>query len=118
MGYFLKDKDNKLLSSTFEIDNATGIATGKLQYRDIILNGIVPTDWQNYGTITIHEEDVGDMIRSNHLIIEDRNYPTKDGFIVAWQNINEETRSHSYRISHDVHNGLKNVFVTYKNMYL
>lgn len=118
MGYFLKDKDNRLLSSTFEIDNATGIATGKLQYRDIILNGIVPTDWQNYGTVTIHEEDVGDMIRSNHLIIEDRNYPTKDGFIVAWQNINEETRSHSYRISHDVHNGLKNVFVTYKNMYL
>ena len=118
MGYFLKDKDNKLLSSTFEIDNATGIATGKLQYRDIILNGIVPTDWQNYGTVTIHEEDVGDMIRSNHLIIEDRNYPTKDGFIVAWQNINEETRSHSYRISHDVHNGLKNVFVTYRNMYL
>lgn len=118
MPYFLKDKTGKVLSSKFTINNKTGKAIGELKYRDIDPLNTTVSDWSKYGTISTHEEDIGDMIRSNHLIIEDRNYPTSDGQIIEWRDTNEETRSHSYRIIHDVNNGLQNVFIIYKNMYL
>jgi len=63
-------------------------------------------------------EDVGDMLRSNYLIIEDRNQPTNDGNIVAWSDESEETRLHSHIIRHDIENGISNVFIKYNNMYL
>lgn len=119
MQYFLKNQDGEMLSSTFIIDNKTGEVTGKLQYRDIV-NGVSmsSSNAQNYGTVSFHEEDVGDMICSNHLIIEDRNQPTESGSIMAWSASNETTRLYSHRIKHDVVTGLKNFFITYKNMYL
>lgn len=107
MQNFLKDGNGQIASSTFTINNKTGEAIGELQYRNV-----------GYSDVTIHEEDVGDMICSNHLIIEDRNQPTEDGNIVAWDSFGVENRLHSHRISHDVGNGLKNFFITYKNMYL
>ena len=58
-------------------------------------------------------EDAGDMIRSNYLIIEDRNYPSPDGYIERWT----ENPEYSHRVYHDVENGLTNVLLKYKFMY-
>jgi len=54
------------------------------------------------------------MIRSNYLIIEDRNYPSNDGYIEKWT---EENPQYSHRIYHNVENGLSNVLLKYKYMY-
>lgn len=119
MKYFLQEKNSEdLLDATFNIDSKTGRAIGTIGYR--IPTNITPTSdaWANYGTINSLEEDVGDMIRSNYLLIEDQNQPTDDGHIVAWANTNETTRLHSHIIKHDVDNGLKNVKIIYNNMYL
>ena len=103
MKRFLTSDNVTLLPATFTINNKTGQIIAKLQYRE-------PSD-----EIVIKEEDVGDMIYFNDLIIEDRNYPTENGEITGWSN-NQKTNS--YYLSHDVTNGLKDVKLTYKNMYL
>lgn len=58
-------------SSTFTINCKTGAATGIFKY--------MPSP--NLTTFKSVEENVGDMIRSNDLIFEDRNYPDSDGYI-------------------------------------
>lgn len=119
MKYFITSLDNNsLLKAKFTINSKTGRAIGKIQYR--IPNSSVPSSsgWLSYGIINNQEEDVGDMIRSNYLIIEDQNFPTEDGYIVAWESSTEVTRRHSHVIKHNVVNGLENVFIKYNNMYL
>ena len=72
-------------------------------------------------TSTKIKEDVGDMLRSNYIIIQDRNYPTAQGKIEHWTNLTDTTKQYSHRISHDVgsgQNGLTNVQILYQNMYL
>ena len=132
MKYFLQNENSEYLSSSFIINSKTGRAIGQLKYRVPDSNAV--ENWQTYGILIdsnfsneeedkrysamIHEEDVGDMIRSNYLIIEDQNQPTEDGHIKAWEDINDTTRLQSHVIRHDVVGGLKNVFVKYQNMYL
>lgn len=124
MSYFIKDTDGSILPSTFIIDNKNGRAIAKLGYRGVNNNNV--TEWSTYGTIyklgdssdTRKEEDVGDMIRSNYLVIEDQNQPNEDGHIVGWNGATEQSRLYSHIIGHDVVNGLTNVFVKYQNMYL
>ena len=133
MQYFLQDEDAEYLRSTFIINSKTGRAIGYLKYRTTDSSTV--ENWQTYGlsidenfskkedddkrySAMIHEEDIGDMIRSNYLIIEDQNQPTEDGHIKAWEDISDTTRLQSHVIRHDVANGLKNVFVKYQNMYL
>ena len=131
MKYFLLDSDGSTcLSSKFIIDSKTGNATGYLCYRTAPTEIYEEISWdttgldldteaeedKKYSKIT-HEEDVGDMILSNYLIIEDQNQP-EDGKIVAWSGVSENTRLHSHVIQHDVSGGLKHVFIKYQNMYL
>jgi len=61
------------------------------------------------------EEDVGDMLRSNYIILRDRNHPTMDGYISGWTE-NDKLRSHC--ITHDIDGGITNLQILYKNMYL
>ena len=144
MRYFLfapdavnPNTDNEVytcMPATFTINSKTGRATGKILYRTA--TGQLPTDenaWKNYGfTIAsgdndtngyensytlvenLHEEDVGDMIRSNYLSIEDRNYPDAAGNIKHWT-ASAPTQSHV--MYHNINNGLTNVQITYQNMY-
>ena len=49
------------------------------------------------------------MLRSNYIIIRDRNHPTKDGFVVSWEETNEVTKEYSHRIYHDVATPLMHV---------
>ena len=114
MTYFLKNTSNEYQPMTFVFNSETGEAVGTFSYRTIG-SGTV-SNWATYGTLLSNqEEDVGDMLRSNYIIIRDRNYPTASGAIVGWE-ANGKTQSH--RIYHDVEVPLYNLSIWYKNMYL
>ena len=119
-------------SANFIIDNKTGKVTGEFKFRGIKKKVIEEnqdeeeneqeqneeeenkkTEEDNDEEVT-SVEDAGDMIRSNYLIIEDRNYPSPDGYIECWA---EKHPEYSHRIYHDVENGLTNVLLKYKFMY-
>lgn len=61
------------------------------------------------------EEDVGDMLRSNYIILRDRNHPTIDGYISEWT---KEDKLRSHCITHNIDGGITNLQILYKNMYL
>ena len=62
-------------------------------------------------------EDVGDMLRSNNIIIRERNYPTESGKIKSWEDT-IEGKTYSHRIYHDLSVPLTNFQIQYRNMYL
>jgi len=107
MGYFLKDNEGKMLPGTFVFNSETGEATGTINIR-LIISDIPENDaaWSSYGTINEIKENVGDMVRSDYLIIEDKNYPDENGNIVSWRDSDDTTRAYSHRIYHDVTDGL------------
>lgn len=123
MKYFLLDEQGGALSSRFIINSKTGRATGYMKYR--VPDNSTINNWDTYAvnaandySSMIHEEDVGDMVRSNYLIIEDQNQPNDKGQIVAWEDVSDNTKLYSHVIHHDISNGLQNVFIKYQNMYL
>lgn len=107
MKKFLVGSGSVAESVTFTFNSKTGEAIGSFSYYE---------DGENLNTNI--EEDVGDMLRSNYIIIQDRNYPTEFGKIESWDNTNEITKRYSHRITHDVSGGLTNIQIIYKNMYL
>ena len=125
MGFMFKEKTSQeaFLPGKYIFDSKTGKAIAYIQYRKVTAIAAPATleEWLQYGTIINknsddQEEDVGDMLKSNHLIIRDRNYPDKvSNTIGHWLSDN---RTASYRLYHDVENGLQNVFIEYKNLYL
>ena len=122
MSYFLRDKSEytRPFSATFSFNSETGEALGTFSYREI--TGAIPANgqgWVSYGTISENQvEDVGDMLKSNYIIIQDRNYPNEYGKIVGWQGANDTTKQYSHRIYHNVDVPLSNIQILYKNMYL
>ena len=108
---------------TFVFNSQTGETKGTFTHR------FVPeTDapdltndqaWASYGAtnLTTVTEDVGDMLKSNYIIIQDRNYPTDEGKVKKWQN-EDGKRQYSHMIKHDCHCDLTNISILYKNMYL
>ena len=72
---------------------------------------------QSSDTVTTIE-DVGDMLKSNNIIITERNHPNEFGKITRWQNNSSFSRTNSHRITHDFDVPLYNLQVIYKNMYL
>lgn len=114
MQYVLKDTTGTMQPMTFTFNSETGEAIGQFKYRTFEIASIAPT-WATYGNLTEVEEDVGDMLRSNYIIIRDRNYPTSSGAIVKWTSDNKQ---YSHCIYHDVDYPLSNLSIIYKNMYL
>ena len=94
-----------------EFNSENGEAKGKIRYK------VHPTSSFPSAEDAI-EEDVGDMLRSNYIIIRERNHPTDNGFVTAWKDTNDITKTQSHRIYHDVPNGLQCLMIEYKNMYL
>ena len=90
--------------ASFVFNSETGKAQAKFRYRVVVDS--------NFQTI---EEDVGDMLRSNYIIIRDRNYATENGHIVAWQQNHPE---YSHKVYHDVNSLITNLQILYKNRYL
>jgi len=129
MSYFLKDSSGRLLPMVFTFDSRRGESTGVFQYRNCINENTgevyaVPTDTSvaqretKFGSycstnIKTAEENVGDMVKSKYLIIDERNYP-KNGFIVGWSNSDPST----HRFYHNLTTGMYNLQFEYKNMYL
>ena len=133
MEYFLRnnepDENNKynILKSSFEFNCKTGHSTGLLNYR-VLLNEETETNedeeqetpasiiWAQYGAVNIVREDVGDMVKSEYLTLEDRNYPSKDGYILPYNEENEITQSYTYKITSDM--ALSNFTLEYDYMYI
>ena len=95
---------------TFVFNSETGEATANMKYNQLTSNNTIIVD-----SIISVEEDVGDMLKSNYIILRDRNYPTANGSILGWS---EEHPEYSHRISHDCASPLTNLSIIYKNMYL
>ena len=90
----------------FSFNSEDGQATGKFQYRENTSST----------TLITATEDVGDMLKSNYIIISDRNYTTPNGELHKWEDI-DKTRSHVF--THDCEGvNLTKISILYKNMYL
>ena len=116
MGYMLKDETGAFTPVTFVINSETGEATGTFKYRTIDSSTTIAS-WETYRSDSMVEatEDVGDMLRSNYIVLVDRNVPTDDGYITEWTKNNPQ---YSHRIYHDLNTSLTNLSIVYKNMYL
>lgn len=126
MSWFLKDANGTPYIMHFSFNSQFGEALGWFQYR-IVDNSIPASDeWAAYNAVArkrnfsndtkeyFKEEDVGDMLRSNYLIIRERNYPNVNGRIVGWN----QGHQFSHRITHDFASPMENLSILYKNMYL
>lgn len=71
-------------------------------------------DFATYGTINMQEEDVGDMIKSNYISFDERNYPDANGYIQKWTS---SAPQNSYKVITDNENGLSNLYVKYRYKY-
>ena len=101
MENFLKNKYDEVLPATYVIDSESGTATATITYRKID------------DTVITSVENVGDMILSNYLIIEETNHPTDEGYISIWT---FEHPEYSHRIYADC--DLTDVKLEYRYMYL
>ena len=95
--------------ATFIFNSETGEAIGQFEYKTSNNDGTFSTGYEKV------EENVGDMLKSNYIIIQDRNHYTAEGRISSWTT---DDPGQSYRIYHDVDGGLTNLQILYKNMYL
>ena len=121
MSQVLKDGSGAIYPITVTFNSETGEAHGEFKMR------LAPSN-QNMTTANIdgtfgvnnqiQKEDVGDMLRSNYLIIRDRNYPNTTGHLVTWSDVTDTTKSYSHRITHDVNLPLTKFLIKYKHMYL
>jgi hypothetical protein len=55
------------------------------------------------------------MVRSNYLILDERNVLDKNYQVQAWTSSHPD---YAYLITHDVANGLQDLHFEFKNMYL
>ena len=130
MSYMLKSKgeNEEILKTKFVFDSETGTAVGYFgcrTYSGTAFPGTTDEWWRDSaGDIHLHDNsnalilDVGDMVRSDYIIIKDRNYPDDQGHIVAWEANRPDTYKYSHSIKHDVQQGIFNIFIEYQNMYL
>lgn len=109
----------------FTFNSKNGEAFGEFKYRTVSSGTALPQndeEWiTSYGSIlsTPIREDVGDMLRSNHIIIQDRNFPTNEGTIISWASDDpKENRKYTHRFKHDIIGGVSTIQIKYKNMYL
>ena len=92
--------------AVFQIDCKTGQVLGTFSYR-------VPYKGSAVGLLDTAIENVGDMMCSNYLSIEERNYPDENGMIQKWT---EDNPYHSLRYYTDC--PMTNVYFKYDYMYL
>lgn len=87
MKYFITgytaDGTQETYSVTISIDSKTGEATGRFEIRASELEQAMPSQLSDFGNYTRYflEESVADMIKSNYLVINERNSPNENGEI-------------------------------------
>lgn len=113
---------NNVQSATFTFNSQTGSAVGIFKYRNAVTVQSNDTEWSTYVNRTSlieKTENVGDMVKSNYIILQDRNYPTDDGIVTSWDtDTNIGYPWYSHMIKHDCATALINISIKYKNMYL
>ena len=125
-GMMMLISDNSLepYPATFTFDAKTGLAIGKFTYRHLdnpifnqnsLREQIINLSTQQGEYLTTSEENVGDMVRSQYLILDERNVLDGNYQIQAWE---EAHPDYAYLISHDVPNGLQDLHFEFKNLYL
>ena len=93
------------------------ICLNKNQIRSFTKNIDVPyiiTDLNNGDNFKEHIEDVGDMLRSNWVIIEDQNI-MNDGLVKPYT---AAAPTNAHYIQHNMLTSISNFVFKYKNMYL
>ena len=125
MQMLLCDNSGEPFSASFTFDGKTGLAIGKFTYRDIsklnitsngnLRNQIISAASGSQIYTLSQEENVGDMVRSGYLILQERNVLDSNYQIQAWTG---EHPDYAYLITHDVANGLSDMHFEFKNMYL
>lgn len=107
MQNFLRDANNAYYPASIEIDSKTGRAFGNFSYTTI----------ENFEGENITykrgnklKEDVGDMVKSEYIKLEDRNRLNDEGRLAVNEN-------YSYAISHDYGDDLTGFNVLYQNLY-
>lgn len=130
MQMLLVDTNGEPFPASFTFDGKTGLAIGKFTYRNvenITIDAYNPagenvslemqiknqTDAENY--TVVQEENVGDMVKSSYLILDERNVLDGRYQVQAWE---ENHPDYAYLITHDVANGLQDLHFEFKNMYL
>lgn len=101
---FLRDEEGELFPAHFIINCKTGEAKGFFTFR---------ISDEPEVEIEILEENVGDMIKSKYIKLEEKNSPTIDGMITVWT---QEHPEYSYRIYTDCK--LQEFNIVYKYLYL
>lgn len=95
----------------FTFDGRTGEAIGEFTYTVVNSDGEIST--------ATSVENVGDMVKSSYLILDERNVLDSQFRIQPWS---ENTPQYTYKITHDlyrnVEDGLEDVHFEFKNMYL
>lgn len=135
MSLLLTNNTGTPFSATFIFDGKTGEALGQFTYRDVslleslqapeIINDEIQFDSlssqirntvQNNVEYTITKtENVGDMVKSSYLILDERNVLNDKFQVQAWSELHPD---YAYKIEHDVENGLENLHFRFNNMYL
>lgn len=122
MDCFFKSKEGNGVwqDASFEFNAELGTAKGKFYYwKDTSSNRNIYKDWANNDTthakFQVHEEDVGDMLRSNWLFIEDHNELSADNTVIAWDKNHPNT---AHMVTHNALAPLIDLVIKYKNMYL
>ena len=110
-------------TASFTFDAATGQAIGNFYYwqdassdRNIVadmLSNIAAT--RANAQFTLHTEDVGDMLRSNWLFLEDRNRLVNNQYVSAWTLASPQN---AHKVTHNARGSLIDLKIQYKNMYL
>ena len=125
--------------ATFSFDGATGMAIGEFSYRDVsqiptqIITKTVDEETKTYEypvfVITVNNqavinlsdeiiksvENVGDMVKSSYLILDERNVLDEYYHVRGWTETHPE---YSYVIRHDLNAQLHNVHFEFQNLYL
>lgn len=103
--------NNNAYPAHFTFDGRTGEAIGEFTYKTINGNQEISE--------TTSVENVGDMVKSSYLILDERNVLDSQFRIQPWS---ENTPQYTYKITHDlsrnVEDGLEDVHFEFKNMYL
>ena len=113
------DPNMALTPAHFSINGETGECIGEFYYQTCVQD---ENTKEYYYTAQYHKEEVGDMIISNYFTINERNFPTDEGYIGTF----EQSPTYSHCIYHDWgyhQNGvfmpspLRNFILLYKNYY-
>ena len=96
----------------FTFDAYDGTCIGDFEYNVFNVNA---QGQQEVVKKTHAKENVGDMIRSNYIFLEDRNVFNESGFVVGWS---EQNPNWSHKLTHDLSETISDFKLEYRTMYL